>query len=180
MMTGSRLSRLIAFWPATWIASAAAATAPTLLAAQRNTASVQPSSSTAQRGVSSQPASSEQLNVPERQVWLGTVHLPARVKADGQNLAAGTYRVRLTGEYAKNTAVGQSEQLERWVEFVQGTQVKGRAMAPVVPSASAASVSESAPPHQGSVRVERLKDDDYYRLWFNYRGDQVLIYLPIA
>jgi hypothetical protein len=113
-------------------------------------------------------------------VWLGTVRLPMRVKADGQTLAPGAYRVRLTGEHARDTAAGQSAQLERWVEFVQGGQVKGRALAPVVPAADATVVTEGRPPARGNVRVERLKGDDYYRVWFNHRGEQVLIYLPLA
>jgi hypothetical protein len=120
------------------------------------------------------------VNVPEGRVWLGTVRLPVRLMADGAALAPGTYRVRLTGEYATKRVPGQSEQLERWVEFVQGNRVKGRAMAPVVPASAAKQVADRALPARGTVRVERLREDNLYRLWFNYRGDQVLIYLPRA
>jgi hypothetical protein len=118
------------------------------------------------------------LSVPDRQVWLGTVRLPAPVLADGQALAAGTYRVRLTGEHASTDVVGQSEQLERWVEFVKGKEVKAKVLAPVVPSADARDVVRGPVPRLGAVRVQRLKGDDYYRVWFNYKGDQVMIYLP--
>ena len=122
----------------------------------------------------------EALSVPDRAVWLGTVQLPVEVMADGQPLSPGTYRVRLNGEHAKDDVVGQSEQLERWVEFVQSGKVKGRAMAPVVPSASAREVVKRPLPSRGTVRAERMKEDQYYRPWFNYQGDQVLVYLPIA
>ena len=101
------------------------------------------------------------------------------VLADGKPLPAGTYRVRLTGEHAQPKAPGQLEELERWVEFVQGNTVRGRAMAPVVPSRSVPQVADSRPPTPGRFRVERLKGDDYLRAWYNFNGDQVLIYLPI-
>jgi len=130
-----------------------------------------------------QPAdahTSDALKLPAGQAWLGTVRLPVKVMADGQPLSAGTYRVRLTGEHAKEHAAGQAETLERWVEFVQGGKVRGRAMAPIVPAARAQEVADRALPARGAVRVEHLKEDNYYRLWFNYQGDQVLIYLPAA
>jgi hypothetical protein len=119
------------------------------------------------------------LAVPDRQVWLGTVQLPATVLADGQPLPAGRYRVCLTGKHAATDVVGQSEQLERWVEFVQGNQVKGRALAPVVPASDARAVAHEALPARGTARIERLKDGDYYRVWFNYKGDRVMVYLPV-
>lgn len=120
-------------------------------------------------------------SLPEGSAWLGSVRLPVRVLAGGQPLPAGTYRVRLTGEHASTEgATGSSPQLERWVEFVQANQVKGRALAPVVPAATTGEVAKAAPPARGAVRVERLAADEYYRVWFNVGGDQVLIYLPIA
>lgn len=102
------------------------------------------------------------------------------VLANGEPLPAGRYRVRLTGQAAETAPVGQLAKLERWIEFVQGDAVKGRAMAPVVPSRAVQQVAESRPPAQGRFRVERLKQDDYLRLWYNLGGDQILIYLPIA
>ncbi|MGE0451258.1 MAG: hypothetical protein AB7Q29_16925 [Vicinamibacterales bacterium] len=108
------------------------------------------------------------------------MRIPVRVMADGQALAPGTYRVRLTGEHAKDEVAGQTAELERWVEFVQGSEVKGRALAPVVPSSTVQEVAETAPPGRGNVRAERLRDDNYYRLWFNHGGDQILVYLEIA
>jgi hypothetical protein len=122
----------------------------------------------------------EQLRLPEGQVWLGTVRIPARVLADGKPLASGTYRVRLTGEHAEKNANGQLETLERWVEFIQGGEVKGRALAPAIPASGIGEVANTAPPRPGRVRVERLREDKYYRVWFNHRGGQILIYLPMA
>jgi hypothetical protein len=63
---------------------------------------------------------------------------------------------------------------------VQGREVKGRALAPAVPSSQSGQVAEATPPRQGAARVERLREDKYYRVWFNHRGDQILIYLPMA
>ena len=122
---------------------------------------------------------SEEISVPQGERWLGTVRIPVRVLANGEPLPAGSYRVRLTGRIAETKAVGQLAELERWVEFVQGGEVRGRAMAPLVPSGAVKQVAESAPPAAGRFRVERLKGDDYLRVWYNFKGDQVLIYLPI-
>ena len=122
----------------------------------------------------------ERLRLPQGQVWLGTVRIPARVLADGKPLAAGTYRVGLTGEHAQKSATGALEALERWVEFVQGGAVKGRALAPAIPAAESKQLVEATPPQPGRARVERLREDKYYRVWFNHRGDHILIYLPMA
>jgi hypothetical protein len=122
----------------------------------------------------------ERVGLPGGETWLGTVRLPAPVLADGTSLPAGSYRVRLTGQMAEKDVPGQLETLERWVEFVQGNEVKARAMASVVPSSALKEVTSRTPPASGTVRVERLREDQYYRLWFNYKGDQILIHLPIA
>lgn len=121
----------------------------------------------------------EELKVPAGERWLGTVRIPTTVLADGKPLPAGTYRVRLTGQSAETDVVGQLEMLERWVEFVQGTEVKGRAMAPVVPARAVSDVADSRPPAAGRFRVERLRGDDFLRVWYNFGGDQILIYLAI-
>lgn len=138
-----------------------------------------PSSGQAQAGA--QVEEPPTLALPEKETWLGTVRIPRAVLADGKPLPAGRYRVRLTTQHAEKDAVGQVEQLERWVEFVQGGEVKGRELAPVVPSKSVPDVAEAKPPAAGRAKVEQLKEgDDYVRLWFNHRGDQILIYLPYA
>lgn len=131
-----------------------------------------------QQNVPTAPAR-EELTIPTGQQWLGTVRIPMNVLADGEPLPAGTYRVRLTGETATDKVAGQLAELERWVEFVQGSTVRGRAMAPVVPSNAVSQVADSRPPTVGRFRVERLKGDDFLRLWYNHKGDQILIYLTI-
>lgn len=121
----------------------------------------------------------EELNIPTGEHWLGTIRIPVNVLANGEPLPAGQYRVRLTGQVAEQNVIGQLAILERWVEFLQGGKVRGRAMAPVVPSGATKQVVDSAPPPPGRARVQHLREDDYLRVWFNYKGDQILIYLPI-
>lgn len=156
---------------------AAIAIASTLAPLQAQTPQTRPA--VPQDQVPLAPAA-EELKIPTSERWLGTVRVPMRVLADGKLLSAGRYRVRLTGEAAQQDVVGQLEALERWVEFLQGNEVKGRVMAPVVPAAAIKQVTSARPPAQGRFRVERLKEDHYLRLWYNLGGDQILIYLPIA
>lgn len=123
----------------------------------------------------------DELKIPTGRVPLGTVRIPRAVLADGKPLAPGRYTVRLTGEQAGQDAIGQAEQLERWVEFVQDGEVKGRELASVVPSPAVSEVAEARPPRSGAARVEPLKiEDEYVRIWFNRQGDQVLIHLPFS
>lgn len=61
-----------------------------------------------------------QTTLPDKQVWLGTVHLPGRVRADGTPLPAGTYRIRLTGQHADKNAAGQSERYSSCLRSGQG------------------------------------------------------------
>ena len=73
-----------------------------------------------------QPNSEAAAMVPAGELALGSVRVPKGLKADGKELPAGTYRVRLTPEEAAGKAPGATAAYERYVEFVQGTQVKGR------------------------------------------------------
>jgi len=111
---------------------------------------------------------------------LGSVHLNHAVKANGQPLAAGTYTVRLTEEEARPDVKGQDPKLERWVEFVQGSQVKGREVVSIVPESDIAQVAEGKRVPNGSSRVEMLKGNDYVRVWINKGGNNYLIHLPPA
>ena len=56
---------------------------------------------------------------------LGTVSLPQAVKANGQDLAAGTYTLRLSDD-AVAKVVGQAPDSAQWVEFVRGGKVAGK------------------------------------------------------
>src|SRR5215510_2912291 len=65
---------------------------------------------------------------------LGTAKIPKGVMADGKPLAAGTYQVRLTKQEAPAAPAGISDNLQRWVEFVQAGNAKGRELATIVPA----------------------------------------------
>jgi len=114
-------------------------------------------------------------------VALGAVTLPRAVTADGKPLAKGTYQVKLTAQNATAPAPGATPNLERWVEFVQGGQVKGREVVSIVP---AGEVKDLMPgPDAGksvtnAAKVELLKGNDYLRVWINRRGVNYLIHLP--
>jgi len=109
---------------------------------------------------------------------LGTVRLPKGVKLDGKEIAAGSYQVRLTADEAKPDAKGSSEKLERWVEFLKGTNVVGREVVSIVPANEAKLVQKDAPPPSGGSKVEVLKGGDYVRVWINKAGNYYLVHLP--
>ena len=110
---------------------------------------------------------------------LGTVRLSRAVKANGETLAAGTYTVRLTTESPK-PAVGQTQAEMRWVEFVQGGQVRGREVATVLTPAELQKVQESKAPASGSAKVEMLKGTEYLRVWINRGGTHYLVHLAVG
>ncbi len=124
-----------------------------------------------------QPNTTDNPNATDTAMALGTVRLPKGVKADGKALAAGSYQVRLTAEEAKPDAKGSSEVLERWVEFVQKGEVKGREVVSIVPANEAKLVQKDTPPPSGGSKVETLKGGDYMRLWFNKGGNYYLVHL---
>ena len=97
--------------------------------------------------------------------------------ADGKPLAAGTYTVRVTAQESKPEAVGQTESLERWVEFVQKGEVKGREVVSIVPAAEAKMVVKDAAPGAGAAKVQTLRGNEYVRVWFNKGGNHYLINL---
>ena len=111
---------------------------------------------------------------------LGPVRIAKAVKADGQSLAAGTYQLRVTEREASPPAPGQTPQYERWAEFLQGGQVKGREVVTIVPQSDIGQVAEDRPPRPGAYRAEVLKGGDYYRLWFNKGGNHYLVHFNIA
>ena len=88
--------------------------------------------------------------------------------------------MRLTPEEAKPDVKGQTAGLERWVEFLQGNQVKGREVVSIVPDTEIAQVAEGKRVPSGSSRVEMLKGNEYVRVWINRGGNNYLIHLPPA
>ncbi len=110
---------------------------------------------------------------------LATVMIPANVKANDQPLAKGTYQVRLSSDEVK-PAPGTDPNSEKWVEFVQHGQVKGKEVASVVPNRDVAQIAEDkqSPPPVGKPKVQFLKEHKYYRVWINKGGNSYLVHLP--
>jgi hypothetical protein len=127
-----------------------------------------------------QPASSPAPSIATGEVQLGSVRLGKGVKADGKPLAAGTYQLKLTAQAASPDAKGQTPSSERWVEFVQRGQVKGREVVTIVPQSEIDKVQKDAPPRANASKVEMLKGGDYVRVWINRGGNHYLLHLPTA
>jgi hypothetical protein len=131
--------------------------------------------------VKQQPTGPEPSSpTPTGELALGTVKLPKKVTADGKPLAPGTYQVRLTPQEAESKAQGATASYERWVEFLQGGQVKGREVVSIVPAPDASKVAKEPAPAPGRAKVEQLKGDDYLRVWINKGGNHYLIHLVPA
>ena len=124
-----------------------------------------------------QPETGPAPSAPGGELQLGSVRLPKAVKADGKTLPAGTYQVRLTGQQASPDAKGQTPSLERWAEFVQGGQVKGREVVTIIPQSEIDKVQKDTPPRPNQAKVETLKGGDYIRVWINKGGNHYLVHL---
>ncbi len=120
------------------------------------------------------------VDVPAGEVALGNVSLPRSVMADGQTLGAGSYDVRLTARPAAPETTGALNVLERWVEFVQGGEVRGQEVVTIVPASEIGEVAKSAAPGSGSARVEMLRENEYLRVWINQGGTHYLIHLLVG
>lgn len=125
-----------------------------------------------------QPTTAETPAAPTGEIALGSARITKGVTADGKPLAAGTYQVRVTAQESKPDAVGTTEQLERWVEFLQKGEVKGREVVSIVPASEAKLVVKDAPPRAGGpAKVQTLRGNEYVRVWFNKGGNHYLINL---
>jgi hypothetical protein len=124
-----------------------------------------------------QPNTTDAANAATSAMTLGSVHIPTAVKADGKDLPAGTYTVRLTADEAKGDAKGASETLERWVEFVKGGKVEGREVVSIVPANESKLVQKDTPPPSGGSKVQTLKGGNYTRVWINKGGTYYLVHL---
>ena len=134
----------------------------------------------AQSAPRAQPVTAPTPTVPTGEVALGTFRIPKAVKADGKALPAGTYQIRVTAQSAAPDAKGQTPSLERWAEFTQAGQVKGREVVVIVPQSDTATVMKDAPPKPNGSKFELLKGNDYSRLWINKSGNQYVVYFPTA
>jgi hypothetical protein len=153
---------------------------PAKKAAKKATADQSGAGAKSDLQVKQQPTGPEPSSpTPTGELALGTVKLPKKVTADGKPLAPGTYQVRLTPQEAESKAQGATAAYERWAEFVQGGQVKGREVVSIVPSADAGKVAKEPAPGPGRAKVEQLKGDDYLRVWINKGGNYYLIHLGV-
>lgn len=107
---------------------------------------------------------------------VGAVHLNRDVIANGQRLPAGTYAVRSVDTPVK-PVVGQTLSEYKWIEFVQGADVKGRDIAVVLTGPPAQQVIKTAKPPIGRARVDLLRGEEYVRVWINSGGNHYLIHL---
>ncbi len=126
-------------------------------------------------------AAAQQGQVPTTETALGSVRIPRSVKADGKDLKAGTYQVRLTGQDASPAVPGIK--MERWVEFVQGGKVAGREVVSIVPSAEVKDLQpgpDGPPSARTGSKVEMLKGNEYLRVWISRAGVIYLIHMPPA
>ena len=127
-----------------------------------------------------QPSTAEAPKAPTGDMSLGTVRIPRAVSADGKPLPAGSYQVRLTAQVSKPDAVGATEELERWVEFVRGGNVAGREVVSIVPQSEIKLVVKDAPPAPGGSKVQVLRGNDYLRVWINRSGNHYLVHFPLT
>jgi hypothetical protein len=152
-----------------------------LLASASSSAQVKEDKSTGGHSAPlAQPATAPSPTVPTGEVALGTFRIPKAVKADGKTLPAGTYQIRVSAQSASPDAKGQTASLERWAEFLQAGQVKGREVVVIVPQSDTATVMKDAPPKPNGFKFELLKGNDYSRLWINKAGTQYVVYFPTA
>ena len=124
-----------------------------------------------------QPETGPAPSAPGGEFQLGPVRIAKSVKADGKALPPGTYQVRVTGQQASPDAKGQTPSLERWAEFVQRGQVKGREVVTIIPQSEIDKVQKDSPPRPNQAKVETLKGGDYVRVWFNKGGNHYLVHL---
>ena len=154
-------------WVLVGILASSLVAAPTLALAQHKAPNQQP-------GTDAAPT------VPTGELVLGTVHLTKATTADGKPLPAGVYQVKLTAQEAKPDAKGASENIERWVEFVQKGTVKGREVVSIVPQSEIKMVVKDTPPAPGTSKVQILRGNEYLRVWFNRGGTHYLIHFPLV
>lgn len=116
------------------------------------------------------------VSAQKKSASIGTVKIGS-VMADGKPLAAGTYALRVSDEMPAKV-LGQTLDESRWVEFMQGGQVKGRELATVLTKDALKDLTKKgAGPAAGTAKVQMLKGGDYVRVWVNSGGTNYLIHL---
>ena len=114
--------------------------------------------------------------VPAPEAGLPSVTIARPVTANGQPLAPGTYRIRITTE-RPSLPSGAPSDAQRWVEFLADEKVVAREVAEILPLDDAAfpvgTSSASRPPV-----VQLLQEGDFVRVSIREGGQRYLIYLP--
>ncbi|HIG18044.1 MAG TPA: hypothetical protein EYQ31_12600 [Candidatus Handelsmanbacteria bacterium] len=143
-----------------------------LIDAQNAANSALASAQVVNRGISSFLADVERLREEEaaRQAR-GAITIPSAVLADGEELSAGMYLLRLADDDPESSG--------RWMEFVSEDSVAGRGLAIVMSDDEISEISESGM-LRNEARVEVLKEADYVRVWLNRDGVNYLVHLPLA
>jgi hypothetical protein len=75
---------------------------------------------------------------------------------------------------------GQSAGAERWVEFVASGRSMGREVATIVSDSEIDAITDGPRPKANTARVDRLKGDEFLRVWIYKDGVNYLIQLPLA
>ena len=127
----------------------------------------------------SSTAASAPTSSASAQALAQSVRIPSGVRANGQSLPAGVYTLRVSNDPVA-PVVGQGPESARWVEFVQGGQVRGKELASVVAPADVKAVAKRTPPAEGRGIVHVLRGADYIRVWVNSSGSQYLVHLSAS
>lgn len=107
-----------------------------------------------------------------------SVRLGQSVLAGGKALPAGTYQLRITDE-RPNTASGQPNESQRWVEFSANGMVMARETAEVF-AAGERPIGTSSASGSAQAVVQLLKGGEYLRIAVNSGGARFLVHLPTA
>jgi hypothetical protein len=110
---------------------------------------------------------------------IGSVNVPHKVMGDGQPLGPGTYSLRVSSDPV-TPVVGQTVEESKWIEFVQGGQVKAKVLATVVTNATAKQIADRGVPPAGATKIQTLKGNDYLRIWIVHGPTTYLIHLANA
>ena len=94
---------------------------------------------------------------------LATVRITTPVMANGAPLPVGTYDLRLTEERPPVLS-GQSQDSQRWVEFVTDGKVVAREVAEVLRDDDLPEVGASSIAARTGTRVEMLKGGEFLRI----------------
>ena len=123
-----------------------------------------------------QPTTAEAPKAPTGEIALGSA-VPRAVTADGKAAAGRELHRRVTAEVAKPEAVGQTEELQRWVGVPAEGRGQGTRSRQHRPGRGSQGGREGRSPGGGGSKVQMLRGNEYLRVWFNRGGNHYLINL---